>query len=444
MKRHCSLRIDLLPGESSLTWQVFDRLTGVNGGIARTIPATPFSDPAKLVASFTTTIINACNGANQPSRASLQAWGNSTCKDFFPEEIINKLSGYDHGDILFVVPLNWADFPFEILFCNNAFLGQRYHIGTIINTKIPQGPEKQYNQEGDLMIITTPSDKLQSVCREGDSLKSSAINCKRQVKLVLQADSQKLITEIPGASIVHFAGHSGPDEMHTAAGWKVGDNHYFDTEQISKLGTSPVLPWLVFSNSCDGGRIIVNSGLSGIAGAFLSAGVQQVIGPFCKLNDAQAMRCTESFYSCLFKGKNAAQALTSLRKKSPEGTGLTPLFYRLFGDPRYKVPAKNRLWFNISLVVSSIVLFVSLLILGLNRFNHSIANSTVPAARSEQKPRTDKRGGVFIDFRIGEIMRFSVNLYAPTFIYNEPHDSKKSELHPADPARTDADSAPPR
>ena len=387
MKHQCSLRLDLLPGDCTLTWQVFDRLTGVNGGIARTITAAHLSDPDRIIESFNNTVIKTCNGTNHESKLmALQVWGGNTCKEIFPDEILRKLLSYDCGDILFMVPLAWADFPFEILYWNNEFLGQRFHIGTIINTGIPQGPEKQYNQDGELMIITDSSEMLQSVCREGDSLKNTAINRKRQVRHVMQADNKKLIAEIPDASIVHFAGHSSPDQEYDTAGWRLGNKQYFDIEHIKNISASPVLPWLVFSNSCNGGRIMLDPGLSGIAGAFLSAGVQQVIGPFCKLNDEQAKRCTISFYSYLFKGKNVAQSLTLLRKKFPRGAGITPLFYRLFGDPRYREQTKKKLWRKVFLISAIIILLISLLI-----------------------------RGVKIDLKVGNFISLKIKFYAPTY-----------------------------
>ena len=387
MKRHCSLRLDLLPGESDLSWQVFDRLSGANGGIIRTISASTTISPEKIIESFTTSVIKTCNGAHQQTiQAALRAWGSTACKEILPDEIRRKLTAFDGGDVLFMVPLEWADFPFEILHIPTGFLGQRFQIGTIINSGVPQGPEKHFNQAGDLMIITDFSENLQSVCSEGASLKSAAVNRKRQVRLVMQADNQKLAAEIPLASMVHFAGHSGPDQEFATAGWRLGQGNYFDTNAILGTGTSPVLPWLVFSNSCDGGRIMVNPGLSGIAGAFLSAGVQQVVGPFCKLNDVQAKRCTIGFYYWIFRGKSAAQALMLLRRKSPEGTGLTPLFYRLFGDPRFTEPAKKTPWRRVIPVIAGMLIVLSLLMIG-----------------------------IVIGIRVGGgVVSFNINLYAPT------------------------------
>jgi len=163
MKRRCSLRIDLLTKESSVSWQVFDRLTGVNDGITCTITATKQPDPQKIIDSFNNAVTKAHECCNyQVGLGFLQAWGSNACKEIFPDEITRKLSTYDCGDILFMVPLGWADFPFELIYLQKRFLGQRFHIGTIINTGAPQGPEKQYNHGGDLMIIVDSSDRLRS------------------------------------------------------------------------------------------------------------------------------------------------------------------------------------------------------------------------------------------------------------------------------------------
>ncbi len=428
MKRRCSLRLDLLTGESNLIWQVFDRITGRNGGIARTISTSHQVDPGKIIKSFKDSVFKLPVGStDQQVLESLYAWGKIACKEIFPDEIQRKLSSYDCGDVLFMVPIQWADFPFELIYLQNSFLGQRFLIGTILNTGISQADEKHYNQKGDLMIIADSSEVLQSVCRERESLKNIAINRKRQVRLILQANVQKLIAEIPGASIVHFAGHSGPDQKYDTAGWRLSEGHYFDTDDIIKIGESPVLPWLVFSNSCDGGRVMINPGLSGIAGAFLSAGVHQVVGPLCKLNDMQAKCCTLLFYSGLFRGKSAAQALTSLRKRCPKEAGLTPLFYRLFGDPRFREPANKNLRTKIVRLSMMVIAFLSLLAVGINHLHSKkeLASSTLAPGNLNIK----KSGGIVFDLDVGGIIHFSVNLYAPTFIYKETetsHQDKRS------------------
>lgn len=434
MKQRCSLRIDLLTKESFIAWQVFDRLTGVNGGITRTITATTRPDPQKIIDSFNITVAKAYSCSNHHfGLGLLQAWGSNISNEIFPDEIIRKLSSYDCGDILFMVPLGWADFPFELVFLQKKFLGQRFHIGTIINTGVPQGSEKQYNHEGDLMIIVDSSDKLQSACREGENLKSIAIGRKRQVRLLMQADEKKLVCEIPGASIVHFAGHSGPDNEYDKAGWMLRRGKYFSTDDILKVGDSPVLPWLVFSNSCDAGRILINSGLSGIAGAFLSAGIHQVVGPFCKLNDIQAKYCTFFFYKFLFKGQSASQALVSLRKRCPREAGLTPLFYRLFGDPLYKETTKKKLWRQTSLFLSIIIVFLFFLTAGFNHFHQKNNSARNTETDGKTFKKAEKPGGLIFDLKVGDgLIHFSVNLYAPTFIYKAPESDHTSQLHQSD------------
>lgn len=433
MIRRCSLRLDLLTVESKLTWQVFDRLTGKNGAIARTIPIFEVSDSRHFFNSLDNIIEKISNNINmQTCLALLRAWGSKTSKEIFPNEIINMLSLCDCGDILFMVSLDWADFPFELMYMQNRFLGQKFHIGTIINTGFSKGADNNYNQKGDLLIITDSSEKLKSVCHEGECLKSIAVKRNRQVRLVMKADNYKLNSGIPEASIVHFAGHSGPDLQHSKAGWKLGKENYFDTDDMIKLGACTMLPWLVFSNSCDGGRISVDPGLSGIAGAFLYAGVHQVVGPFCKLNDMQAKCCTIQFYKSLFKGKSAAQALTSLRNKCTQEVGLTPLFYRLFGDPRYREQIKKKIWQRVGLLlaisailISSVAVIMNLLI------NKNISDSTTIAGEIENKSSA-KQGGFAIDLSVGGVIHFSVNLYAPTFIYKENTKGKESGKNHSD------------
>lgn len=430
MKRRCSLRIDLLTKESSVSWQVFDRLTGVNDGITRTITATKQPDPQKIIDSFNNAVTKAHECCNyQVGLGFLQAWGSNACKEIFPDEITRKLSTYDCGDILFMVPLGWADFPFELIYLQKRFLGQRFHIGTIINTGAPQGPEKQYNHGGDLMIIVDSSDSFRSTCCEGENLKNNAKSRKRQVRLLMQADREKLFAGIPRASIVHFAGHSGPDHEYDKAGWVLGNGKYFSTDDIMKIGESPVLPWLVFSNSCNAGKILVNSGLSGIAGAFLSAGIHQVVGPFCKLNDIQAKYCTSFFYKFLFKGQSASQALVSLRKMCPWEAGLTPLFYRLFGDPLYRESTKKSLWRQVFFFLSIITAILFSLAAGINHLHQKISSARNTEVNDKIEKSTEKPGGIIFDLNVGDgLIHFSVNLYAPAFIYKAPESNHSSEL----------------
>lgn len=423
MKRQCALRLDLVSGETNLSWRMFDRLTGVNGAIERTISVSHPVDPDKIISCFNETVVKAINGSNQQlALATLRAWGSNSCKEIFPEEILRKLSLYDGGDILFMVPLQWADLPFELLYLVNCFIGERFQIGTILTTGVSQGPEKQYNNGGDLMIITDASQKLKSACHEGESLRGIAIKRKRQVRVVMKADSHKLVAEIPESSIVHFAGHSGPDQEYGTAGWRLGNGVYFSTDDIIKTADSPVLPWLVFSNSCDGGRVMMNSGLSGIAGAFLSAGVHQVVGPCCKLNDLQAMCCTMAFYTALFKGKSVAQALSSLRKNRPGGAGVTPLLYRLFGDPRYVEPKNKRVLRKIAPLLAALLFILFLSGAALHHLSEMVRMThTTSVVDKGSKP-----AGFIIDFTFGNFIHFSVNTYAPAFI-GEEQDVKQNK-----------------
>ena len=61
---------------------------------------------------------------------------------------------------------------------------------------------------------------------------------------------------------------STPDVHST--GWALENGMLFDIADIENIGANQPVPCLVFSNSCDAATC---SGLSGIAGAFLNAGI---------------------------------------------------------------------------------------------------------------------------------------------------------------------------
>jgi hypothetical protein len=90
-----------------------------------------------------------------------------------------------------------------------------------------------------------------------------------------------------------------------------------------------------FLNSCYASSCGRDSNLWGIAGAFLKAGVSQVIAPIKRINDREALAFARSFYGCLFKGISPAESLCSakqgMQKSNPDS--VTPLLYRLYGDP---------------------------------------------------------------------------------------------------------------
>jgi hypothetical protein len=79
--------------------------------------------------------------------------------------------------------------------------------------------------------------------------------------------------------------------------------------------------------------------MRGIAGALLKSGVPQVIGPMIKVDDKSASWFSECFYAHLASVKNVAQALCLTKKDSGQCSSddITHYFYRLFGDPCYKL-----------------------------------------------------------------------------------------------------------
>ena len=112
---------------------------------------------------------------------------------------------------------------------------------------------------------------------------------------------------------------------------------------MEKIGESSQPPWLVFSNSCYAGNTGGDTDFSGIAGAFLKAGVSQVIGPVKKVNDIDALNFAKIFYSFLFKGMNPSESLLAAKQQNmKEGSrGITSFLYRLYGDPCFSIKGKK-------------------------------------------------------------------------------------------------------
>ncbi len=328
MSKQCSLRLDIVQKENKLGWQIFHRKLGRNESIAGLYPMPSVTSPAEIIAALSRT--------KEPVDIhQLKNFGIWAMEKIFPDKIIRQFEDSDEGDILFMVPVNWADIPFELFFYSKGFLGQLFRIGTIIVLSAEVGSRKVFQPRAPLLIVADPAHDLPSAYQEGIQLKSFCNEKNWPVHLLTSADKTKIISEIKKAGIVHFAGHSVDNHRRDLTGWKFGKEILLNIIDIEKIGSEASVPWLVFSNSCYGGNNGAENNFSGIAGAFLKAGVLQVIGPVQEVHDAQAFLFAKNFYNSLFNGLSCAEALFLAKQEllTDNAQGLSVLFYRLFGDP---------------------------------------------------------------------------------------------------------------
>lgn len=111
---------------------------------------------------------------------------------------------------------------------------------------------------------------------------------------------------------VHFAGHAiAPGTRPSAGGWILGTGKGGRAVTLSarELFRARRPPRMVFANACLTGR------LTGLAEAFLAAGVSHYIGAAWRIADADARQCAVAFYSALLRrGTTIAAALLAGRR----------------------------------------------------------------------------------------------------------------------------------
>src|SRR5690606_34801779 len=141
--------------------------------------------------------------------------------------------------------------------------------------------------------------------------------------------------------IVHFAGHGDyrsddPDE----SGGVLDENHFVSAADIFRARR---VPWLVVANACYSGAVrsgesypsldVARRGAS-IAEAFMERGVQNYLGTGWTVDDDQALRFADVFYTRLLENATLLEATKEARAAlfaSPSGS--TWGAYQLYGDP---------------------------------------------------------------------------------------------------------------
>ncbi|MGA1840206.1 MAG: extracellular solute-binding protein [bacterium] len=333
MNRRCSLRLDLTGEGKEWSWRMFFRTPGPNPSIDRKIPIPQQISPDEIISSLYEKL-------NMQEIARIQTWGNHLWQTIFPQQIKGEIEDTIGGDILFNVPPNWANIPFELCYiANKGFIGKIFQIGTIICLESENRIQKELPPYKRMLIIADPAGNLPSSHNEGMDLKEFAKKGGIETHFISSGDKMKILEAIETSSMVHFAGHSLDTGEPDSTGWMIGPDKILNITEIEQMKTSPSVPWLIFSNSCCASSCGRDSNLWGIAGSFLKAGISQVIAPIKRIKDREALTFARSFYGCLFKGMPPAESLClakqGMQKDHPDS--ITPLLYRLYGDPCFSL-----------------------------------------------------------------------------------------------------------
>lgn len=320
-----SVHLEITGEKTNWSWKLFHRQGNGNNSTAGTLPFPDNISPEQLMSFI--------KNGNLNSRSEYADYGATLHNAILPQILSDLFSNVADGDILFVVPPEWAQVPFELLFDKKGFFSERFRIGTIIQVSNADSIQmKNVSRPLSFAIIADPAGDLPMAYSEGIALRDALKHHGRSVRMISAASFDKFQEIFNGSSVVHYSGHSVFNESTESYGWKIGQNTIVDVKELIPDSSVEKRPLLVFSNSCEAAQ--TSAALSGVAGAFMQKGVAQIIGPISRVNDQDVAECALEFYRQLIKSKSPSEALY-LTKKMYSKTS-TALVFRLFGDPCWK------------------------------------------------------------------------------------------------------------
>lgn len=164
-------------------------------------------------------------------------------------------------------------------------------------------------------------------------------NAKIKSKLLIDDEKPLNVAELNvellgDHQIVHIACHGiHVDGDRYATGALLARDLRLTVDLVESL---PIVPELVFVNSCDNARIGLSPLAAGLARSLMGIGVRAVVAAGWPVGDSAARAFASSFYTSMIRGVTFGDAVTSARAKSAgAGTGTTWAAYQCYGDPTF-------------------------------------------------------------------------------------------------------------
>jgi hypothetical protein len=289
--------------------------------------------------------------SGQPSNAALrdlQRIGGLIFSHLLTEPARKRLRAADPCDLYLRLDEQLIHVPWELGFDGKDFLATKFRVGWQVITRYPL-PEvstgRQPNGPLRVLFIADPTESLPEAGVEAEQL-CALLDEVPSVEVTLRGGrgvrKVPLLAELQAHEVVHFAGHSFYDpDNPSQSGWRLHEG-VLTAGELSKL-THP--PLLVFSNSCQAGATTEWRGnyryegqAFSIGSAFLLAGVQNYIGTFWVIHDAESVVFASAFYRSLAVGLSLGAALVQARQaviRQRNSESLTWASYMLYGDPAF-------------------------------------------------------------------------------------------------------------
>ena len=276
-------------------------------------------------------------------------------RQFFPEYIQEQLRNTAQTFLIFHVPPNLCDIPWELFYNTDHFLADRFYIAKSTSRQwFRVNPIRKESLR--ILIVTDPTEDLVWAREEGEKLSEALYANLSSDRVQIQMLSGKHINKIQllqalkECDIIHYAGHTYYDSEPSECGWLLSGNKVLRVREIKKAGSMPIL---VFSNSCLGSSVKgmqryrkqKSSGtleyLSDFSSIFTNNGASNYIGTYWELQDNRtACEFALQFYLSIFEEQPLGKALFEARKfarNSYPANNLTWANYTLHGDPTVRI-----------------------------------------------------------------------------------------------------------
>ncbi|MBL8783375.1 MAG: CHAT domain-containing protein [Deltaproteobacteria bacterium] len=283
---------------------------------------------------------------DQGSRELLRQQGEVLFDAILPSSVKAGLRMLEGGSLTIRGDEPELAIPWEVAHTGRDFLGLAFALG-----REPSGARFEGSRQGPppsewrTLVICDPRGDLIGSYYEGMALREEltqggrgATNATPIVDLraseVGLADVKRLLREY---EVVHFAGHAEPGGG-PERGWWLGDGVLGPTAVRELIG-GRAFPRLIFSNACRSASEGGVNPATGLAAAFLDAGVELYIGTTQDVPDEPASLFALTFYKALLAapGQGVGEALRVARVALSDRYGVRSVYWAswvLYGDPR--------------------------------------------------------------------------------------------------------------
>lgn len=344
------LELDLLCDGAELLWRAELRA-------AQTAPLRAFfrrpweRSSVEETAARVARIIEHANGSGRfgaESAEELRRAGGLLFDDLLSPDLKALLRELGEGALSLNLSEALLGVPWELLHDGVAFLGERWRIGRlVVCDELPPRVPARTGRTGrsaradgvgtaslSALVLADPVGDLPEAYNEGVAIRAllearGGVEVTFRSTSVTRDDVRELLRE---HDLLHVAGHVD------AAGLRLRDGHLSPAD-VERMAGGRALPSLVFLNGC--AAVGSSAADSGLARAFLRAGVSHCLGPLYDVPDAIGRELAVAFYSALGPGVAVGAALGQARAAVAAQVGARAVLwapYAHYGAPDASLP----------------------------------------------------------------------------------------------------------